>query len=254
MLEELQEWFGNAIRSKEYDTDAKGYLTAGPVLTADERLAIYHEQYWLRLLNALKMTFPSVVKELENGFDEEVGIPFLLDHPPHTWSLGRIGEKLPDWLLDRSKNDPSLLHKINASEKHLSIIAALDWAAEIAFWQKQEEPVDFSTWSEDELKNKKLYLQPYITLFALDHDYFAYREGKELVEREGFFIVYRTEKGLSSWKEIDIRAYKLLSLFKNGCSIGAACAEIEGGEEIAFWFKEWTLLRFFFSSSQAQSL
>ncbi|MCH9611499.1 MAG: hypothetical protein S4CHLAM81_09150 [Chlamydiales bacterium] len=233
MLKEIQEFLGHAISSKEMDIDADGIVTAGPVLTANERLGIYHDQYWLRLLDVLKTSFPTLEKELGDQFDHNVGIPFLQEYPPDTWALCRIGEKLPSWL-----NDP-----------HLSTIAALDWAAEIAFWEKNEKIPDFSTWNREELFKKKLYLQPSITLFDLEADYFAYREEKELEKRRCFFVVYRSPKGLASWREICKTQYELLTSFQKGCSIEAACDEIEAGEEIALWFKEWTSWHFFSESS-----
>lgn len=234
MLEEMQEWFGETLLKKEYEQDASRYVTAGPALSADEKLALYHRGFWLKHLNFLKKFYPTLVRELKDRFDDEIGIPFLLKNRPDHWSLHTLGKRVPDWL-----------------EGHLATIAKVDWAAEVAFWEKAHDLIDFSTWSEKELYSKKLYLQPYITLFALDADYLTYRETNELFERECYFVVYRSPEGLAAWKEIDDRQYKLLSLFENGCSIEEACAQIEGGNEIAFWFKEWTSWHFFSQSSLA---
>ncbi|MCP5469022.1 MAG: putative DNA-binding domain-containing protein [Chlamydiales bacterium] len=229
MLEQLQTWFGSAIASEKLAVDASHYIAPSPTLEPNERLQIYHEQYWWRLLDVLQRTFPTLVRELgAEKFNKEVGIPYLLAHPPDHWALCRLGAHLPSWLTGKS-----------------ATIAAIDWAAEIAFWEEEGPTIDFSKLTNEEIRTKKMTLQPYISLFALDADYFSFREGKKLEKRAGHFVVYRTPKKFPAWKKIPKEAYTLLCAFQLGCSIEESCSLITGGNEVAFWFKEWTQWQFF---------
>lgn len=238
-LKNLQEWFGKALQNRTLEVDATLHIAPSHTLNSQKRLTIYHEQYWWRLLTVLQKNFPTLVRELGvEQFNEEIAIPYLAKMPPNDWALCRLGSTLADWL-----------------SPPLSIMASLDWAAELAFWEKEKPKVDFSVLSPEEMVSIPLTLQPYVSLFELEEDFFTYREKKgALKKKHGYYVVYRTEIGLPAWKEIPQAAFRLLRYFQKGCSIEAGCAQIEAGDEVAFWFKEWTTWQFFAHySSQCSS-
>ncbi|MFN0064662.1 MAG: DNA-binding domain-containing protein [Chlamydiales bacterium] len=244
-VDEIQDWFGKTIQAPHFFTnEADDYIVASATMKPTQRIALYHEQYWWRLLNALQKNFPAVTRSYGyEAFNQEVGIPYLSAYPPHHWSLCRLGESLPLWI----------------EAPFVQILAALDWAAGLAFWEKERAHAQNVT------AKTVLQLQSYISLFSFDCDYFSFRDTflKQevsyyydhpfpfLERRPGFFVVFRNFQNEAVWKEISLAEYTLLRAFQKGCSIEEGCRNIEEmieeEEKIAFWFKEWTALGWFFS-------
>lgn len=221
---ELQKWFGAQLQQppEEKCKDAP-YIKPGPVLKAHERLEIYHEQYWWRLLKCLQDNFPSLTHLFgHEKFNKQIGVPYLSDHPPDHWALCRLGQSLPGWMRER----------FTSIEKEL---AHIDAAMQHAFW----------------CGASKTLLQPHVHLFALDHDLFAFREQKcqgDLEKRRCFFALYRSAQNHVKYKELSEAEHRMLVLLREKNSIDQACSALEScyqseaEEFISVWFHQWTVL------------
>ncbi len=243
-LVKIQEWFGALISQPLTSTFSKEevgkYITPSKALEPHQRLKLYHQQYWWRLLSCLQENFPALT--LLYGyerFNDEIGIPYLSENPPTHWALCRLGQSLPGWFKEKDL------------ERDLATIEA---ATQASFWSKEQEPCDLNL-------EKKVFLQPHIHLFELGGDLFTFRD--ELLKehsvtevRQGkcFFVLYRNPKNQVKWKEISIGEHRLLTLLKKGTSIQEALdqIELEGGEPfreaeelLPLWFREWTYLKWF---------
>lgn len=260
-LVEIQKWFGamisqplqpdNAIApitpfGTEVKVEAAKHIAPSPALESYQRIQIYHQQYWWRLLKCLQENFPSLTNLYgHESFNQKIGIPYLSENPPTHWALCRLGQSLPIWL--EKHNFPTEL-------------AHIDAAAQRAFWMAAYSPIDFAALSEQETLTKKLFLQPHVHLFSFEEDFFSFREAllnkenAELKKGKCFFALYRNPKNQVKWKELMIGEYNFLALFKEGMAIQEACLEIEkkGGkslqeaeELLPLWFREWTFLQWF---------
>lgn len=75
-----------------------GELYAGSAtLTAEEQIAIYAEQFRLRLWDAFAEEVPGYLA-LAGDAGESAVWAFLDRHPPSHWSLGRVADGFADWL------------------------------------------------------------------------------------------------------------------------------------------------------------
>ncbi len=247
MFEKLT-WFGNAIAAPilASHTRAEDYLLPSKTLTPHQRLEIYHQQYWWRLLRCLQENFPFVTRLFgHKAFNERIATPYIAENPPSHWALNQLGDTLHAFLEKNYSED----------DRELVLAAVeIDWNMQKSFWIGAKRPADFSTLSE-ELLEEPLSLQPHIHLFHYTADLFTFREKMmeqeveywndhpfpELTRRECYFVVSRSLQNVVQWKEISSVEYKLLSKFAEGSTINDACEKIEGDvSDLPLWFAEWT--------------
>jgi len=273
-LKKTQEWFASIItrpideNSRMNPLSPKGvlmeeeacdFISPSPTLRPAERIQLYNQQYWWRLVNTLQESFPLVVRLFGfKEFNEKIAVPYLVKYPPNTWSLNNLGNRLPQWVEeDYQEKDKQLI--IDA--------AALDCGYYEAFFAAQWPGVNLSKLPNpgdiSGLLDKTLYLQPGMALFELNYDLFNFRY--EMVrqdveywedndfpkidsEKKFYFILYRNTKNLISWKEISFTAYKILQLFKNGSTVDNVCEWIEKQDDtvceeasanLQKWFQDW---------------
>ena len=73
--------------------------------TAEERLAVYAHAYWARLLECLREEFPVLRNTVgDEGFDG-LAVGYLVSHPSTSYTLGRLGERLPEYLRSTTTGD-----------------------------------------------------------------------------------------------------------------------------------------------------
>lgn len=241
----------------DVESEAEKYITPSTTLKPYQRIELYHQQYWWRLLRCLQENFPTLARL--HGitiFNQKIGIPYLYENPPTHWALCRLGQTLPDWL---AKNAFSDLDRD---------VAGIDAAAQRVFWIGEEEPVDFASFSEEDILTKTLNLQPHVHLFNLGGDLFTFRDGvlreepdfwqenpfPEVRQGRCYFALYRNLKNQVKWKELSIGEYCFLVCFSQGMSIQEACEKIQDEEDavlkeaqelMPLWFREWTFLKWF---------
>ena len=236
--------------------EASHFIAPSKALNPLERIQIYHQQYWWRLLKCLQQNFPTVTRLFSTeSFDQELAVPYLAAHPPSHWALSRLGETFPQWLE---------MH-YHAQDRYLVTHAAqIDWAANHAFWVGSLPPAELTSLSV----KQNLVLQPHIHLFSLEGDLLSFREvmlenPPEYYNLNPFpsihygdqhFVLYRTPQNVVTWKQISRAEKVTLSLFSEGNTIQGACSVLEEmkGEvleealcQIPFWFKQWTVLSWF---------
>lgn len=286
-LKSTQEWFASIITHPlgKKDTirsrtphgnliaeEAAQYVVPSPRLRPHQRMQIYNQQYWWRLLNTLHANFPLVTRLFgSHAFNEKIGIPYLLKYPPDHWSLHLLGKRLPAWITECYKDrDRSLV--LNA--------AHLDWAFMASLITPQHPFLDLAQILKDNpegLLSQIFYLQPHIALFTWEYDLLTFRgnflkQGPDYwVEhrfpslskgRNYFFILYRNIQNNLAWREISKGEFILLQRFKLGSSMAEACDYIESqeaslydfvAENLQKWLQEWTQAGWLTLISQQES-
>ncbi len=140
-LLELQRRMSNAVmqpmtkdyrmRSKSVDGRAMGAEAAEFIkpnfrLTSFERLEIYNQQYWYRIVSALSEDFPGLRRVLgEKKFDAMI-LAYLAENPSTTFTLRNLGTNLVGWLRKNPK-------WIGTSPDLAIDVARLEWAYVEAF-------------------------------------------------------------------------------------------------------------------------
>ncbi len=272
-LKELQSWFGAIIlqplteedtsptltpRGNSLQKEASLYITPSPTLAPHQRIQIYHQQYWWRLLNVLESNFPLLARLFGRAaFRYQVAVPFLSHSPPQDWSLNTLGETLPNWLHDHYQGDD---------------LAFVQQAAEIdvcftkSFLAPDEPsiPMDLlATQAEPTLLSTPFQLKKHLFFFSHREDWFSFRAtilDKEvdywvehpfprlLKQRLSRFVLFRNRRNLLAWKKISAKEYTLLSLFTSPYTLEQLCHLIEmqsplfqkkAKQHLQQWLMEW---------------
>ncbi len=262
-LKATQEWFASVITNRlgENNTiqpysnsthgiliaeEAARYITPSSKLRPHQRMQIYNQQYWWRLLNTLHANFPLVTRLFgSHAFNEKIGIPYLLKYPPNHWSLNLLGERLPKWVAECYR-EPDQALILNA--------ASLDWAFMASLIASQYSSPDLAQFINDNpesLLSQVFYLQPHINLFTWEYDLLTFRGNflKQDVdywlehrfpdlpkEKSYFFILYRNANNHLAWREISKEEFILLECFKMGTNLTDACAYIESQDSSVYEF------------------
>lgn len=272
-LKETQQWFGSIISrpvdgnscinpfapsGQPIEAEASQYIRPSPTLQPAQRIQIYNQQYWWRLLNALQESFPLVTRLFGcQGFNFIIGIPYLQKFPPCHWTLNVLGDRLPGWVKEcYTADDRALIYDA----------AQIDCIFCQSFTAAQLPPIATPVNGDlGALLELKLHLQPHVQLVSMPYDLFSFRVAflKEPTEywvennfpplakeRQYHWVVYRNHKNDISWAEISPAEYGLLKLFQKGISIASACDWIEGQEEAVVkdasqnlhrWLQEWVV-------------
>jgi hypothetical protein len=241
------------------EIEAAEHIVPSPTLRPAQRIQIYNQQYWWRLLNILHDIYPMLTRLFGYyDFNRTIAVPYLTKCPPRHWSLNLLGDRLVGWLEE----------DYHAEDKDLVIDAArIDFAFNDSFLAGELPPLAEDLNPDgggmDEVLEKPLFLQPHIHLFKMKHHLFDFRN--ELLEKEPeywlendfpllkkeksyYFVLYRNGVNDISWKEISAGEHHLLELFHKGISVDNACQWLEkqdgelseaAMENLQQWFQEW---------------
>ena len=266
-LRHTQEWFGSLIGKpllsplNPHQQEAEEILESTPTLHALERLSIYREQYWWRLLKVLREQNPGLVRLLGfKRFDDTIATPYLMKHPPNHWSFIRLGDELVSWL------HHSYQGKEQALIQHM---AQIDRACFLSFCTAKRQPPDVAENNVEALFDKTLILQPHLAFFSLKQQLLAFRDllmseqgdywvhharPPILAQKTYFLILYRNGQNRIAWVEVFKEAYHFLERFREGSTLKEALewSEAQGKtffcaveKHLAQWLHIWTALKWF---------
>lgn len=269
-LKTLQAWFASVITrplteeekvqplsptGQPLEEEAKHFIVRSPSLKPHERIQVYNQQYWWRLLSTLHEIFPLLTRLFGYyDFNRMIGVPYLQAYPPSHWSLNSVGDKMPMWVEK---------YYLSNDKKLILDIARVEVAYNTLFLAASKSPL--SQHSPDQLENlmtTPLTLQPYIALFDFNYHLFQFRDemmaegdGDSWLEKDfpeiqqgrGFyFMLFRNANSQMTWEEISPSEHLLLSLFRSGSTLEHACDELErspyaerAAQNISDWFQKW---------------
>lgn len=281
-LQKTQDWFASIITRPidiystmnpispsgvSMELEAPHYIAPSPTMRPHQRIQLYNQQYWWRLVTNMQEMFPLVTRLFGYmGFNQDISVPYLVKYPPDHWSLSYLGNNLSKWIKE----------EYHADDKKLVLDAAdLDWAFNAAFIAKKHPPLDLSKLPADDnfavLFSLKLYLQPHIHLFSWNYDLFAFRntflsQGPDYWEENDFpelpkekpffFILFRNSHNDIYWKEISAGQYHILRLLQTGTTVESVCHFLEqqdqdiceeASKHLHEWFQEWTIQGWLYS-------
>jgi len=266
-LDELQRFMARAIQRHSPLAEDAGDLapmTARAIAGNDrlspvEQLDVYREQFWLRHVGSLREDFPSLVHVLGDDRFEELCRAYLDEHPPTSFTLRDLGDRLAAFVatFEPWKNDPLLAD-----------IARLEWAFIEAFDAPDAPRLDVSALAsatEDAWPRARIVFQPAMRRLALAypvHDLRGKVRAGDAAERpdarDAWVVVYRAGLGhegstadLGTLQYVDVEplAFQLLGALATGTPLGAACEEVaaangDGRTEelegrLGAWFQQW---------------
>lgn len=107
-----------------HQQDIEDITQETPYFSRKERLAIYHEAYRLRLIDALRNDYPALEKKLGHDAFIQLADEFITMNPSHHPSLRWFGEKLPSFIAEH----PQFKNEISLQE-----LALFEWIQVMAF-------------------------------------------------------------------------------------------------------------------------
>ena len=224
------------------DAEAAAFVKPNDRLSSLERLEIYHQQYWLRVLGSLAEDFPGLGAVLGRSRFDRLARAYLAECPSRSFTLRNLGSRLPDWL----DAHPAW----TAPRSGLALdTARLEWAHIEAF-DAASGPLpdagDLALLAED----TRLHLQPHLRLLRLDYPVHrvlvrlrqelagasgnhalaaarprALRRIPDCAPESTFLAVHRHDLTVY-YKPLDPEAFRILEAIGAGASLGEA---IEAG-------------------------
>lgn len=76
-------------------------------LTAEQRLGIYANAYYARLLECLRESFPVLVRAMGREVFDEFAFEYLQRHPSRSYTLGHLGDRFADFLNETRPDRPT---------------------------------------------------------------------------------------------------------------------------------------------------
>ena len=231
-------------------------------LSSADRLRVYGNAYFARLLECLRAEFPARVKALgEEAFDG-LAFGYLLEHPSQSYTLSRLAFELPRHLArtrppreaDEGTNSPDFAD-------FLIDLAILERTYSEVFDGPGPEqtptlkPSDLEGLAVEQFADSRLILHDCVRLLPLRfpvHEYAtAVRHGEEAdfpEARPTYLVVTRRDYIVRRFEVSPIQ-FALLAALQRGSSMGEALLAIQPPDEATLsqlatdlrcWFHEWT--------------
>ncbi|RYD30516.1 MAG: DUF2063 domain-containing protein, partial [Verrucomicrobiaceae bacterium] len=152
---------GDLMRRENRPT-ADAFIKPNDRLTASDRLQIYNQQYWWRLLGSFAEDFRGLRAVLGERRFDRLATAYLHDCGSMSWNLRDLGARLCPYLEEHTA--------LTAPFTALALdMARTEWARIVAFDGETRPLLDPRKFSRRPPAKMTLGLQPYITLLELHH-------------------------------------------------------------------------------------
>ncbi|QDU61508.1 hypothetical protein Pan216_23690 [Planctomycetes bacterium Pan216] len=236
-------------------------------LTSAERLEVYADAYYLRLLDCLRSEFPALLYALgQEAFDEHA-VGYLQAYPSQSYTLGFLGKSFPDYLRETRPADiPGGPEEPNWPEFLIDLAALERTYAEVfdgpgIETSPQLTGDDLATVMRDHLATARLEMAPCFRLVRFSfpvHEYASavrHEESPEPPEpRETLLAVTRLHFVVRRFELTPVQFSLLTSLERESTvqeaveEVGQSLSDEEFGQfagSIGDWFSAWTANGFF---------
>ncbi len=258
-LERLQSWFQDALvrpslpararrtsAARDDERAAAEHVKPSTSLAPIERVAIYADAHYARLLGVLQEDFAALRAVAGEAGFERIARGYLADHPPHAFTLNMLGRALPEWIAAQRSLPRRAL---------LADVARLERAMTVVFDAPRESvlsPTDLAALPPETWVDPKPRLIGALDLLAFGHRANAIvraaRHGEALPELgrvRTHTLVWRKEHVV--WRQdLEPAAYAVLSELRAGRSLAIAVSAAERAPDsrnlearVASWFSSW---------------
>lgn len=233
-------------------------------LSSFERLQIYNQQYWWRIMASFRDDFRGLRAVLGERKFERLGVAYVAACGSMSWNLRDLGQALESFV----QQHPEL----TAPHGQLALeMVRVEWARVIAFDGPEKPPLDPARLGAAP-ERLRIGIQPYVTLLELTYpvDRLLGRLRKRNTdaasasnavssstrrrpirlsgrpEPEPIHIAVHRVDLLVFYKRLDPGAYRLLQALRGGATLADACEAAFPGdvpanatEKIQSWFATW---------------
>lgn len=271
-LEGLQKAFGRSIavpfafdgaagdyevQVDRYDPELVSKIRDGGSRSAAQRLALYNQQYWFRLLTIMQEEYPLAESLLGIHEFNQMAMAYLDAHPPCSPRLRDLSDSLVGFLRTSRWGSAPV---VAAAELEWRYIQAFDAAQRPAFAAPDDEA------GRAALMEQPLQFQPHVFLWSEEWPLVAARRSvkaaksvvmADLEPRRRSWLIYR-RVGIEAMELGALQAAVLGGLGAGvpfGDALESVAADLEG-DDLAFlaanvrgWFTRWVSLGIFAASA-----
>lgn len=252
-LPELQQWMRRVLThpegvstalSKKSRPDFAHVIGETPTLARAERLSIYGNCYFWRLIDCLRANYSAVNNALGPERFYRVAHDYLVKFPSRYKCIDDVGKELPNLL----RRHPVIKGKPYAVE-----LATLEWTVHESIYADDVPPLNpkrFADLTPQEWARTRLILDPSVRLLQLDWpvDKLWQADGKWTQARlkkirpsKVLLLVYRRNDKLVRVPRLTKTQFDLLKRLQAGETLGeAVTAMAQGGvPPLKQWFNDW---------------
>jgi hypothetical protein len=212
-LAKLQEAFFAVLRKElnekdeiHYDERIDKLIAPNKILSSSDRMQLYAQQYWWRLIQSLESDFPLLRRVLGEELFSKIIKEYILKHPSSSYTLRHLGRKLPTFIEQEIElpSDIRLLAK-DVSIFELYIIES--------FFSRTEVSINDEKFLNTNSENLILSLQPHVFLLNLSyplHEYIDYFRNISLKDNQTNAVLLRKKESFVSEMEILKRSTKII--------------------------------------------
>jgi hypothetical protein len=246
--------------------DIEHVISRSQAQTSVERLSIYANAYYARLLECLGEEFPVLRQTLGDETFNGFAFDYLQSYPSQSYTLGKLGENFTRYLAEtRPAEDESSDVPTNWPE-FLIDLATLEWTFSQVFdgpgvehetlpTSEQLQAIDAQQWP-----GARLEVVPCLKLLALQFPVNAYytairrSESPSIPDPAPSWVAITRREFIVRRHELNQRQFELLSALAAGETVGTAierAAAVAGSSveefavELGDWFREWAANDFF---------
>lgn len=256
-LAEIQHWMLAEITAPhEIRQDATAErILPGRLQTAAERLAVYRHAYFARLLDVLREQFPCTRWAVGDELFDEFAVGYLERHPPHSYTLARLADRLVKYLDESRPADWG---------QFIVELARLEQAIDRVFDAAGPEHLPPLALPPASSGNLRLTFVPGFELLAFHYPVSAYYTAWKANESPGWpaeepqFIALHRRDYIVRRTELTEIQFRLIAALGEGTALdgaleaafaGAPPGELPSAAEIGEWFQAWAT-RGFFAAAQ----
>ena len=219
-------------QEKSLDDGGLARVIAGDErLSAEDRVDIYANMYFYRLLDVLKEDFPATLATIGDDRFHNLVTSYLIEHPPSHFSVGQAGRYLADFLRDYPlREDFPFIEDLARLERALIESFHAADAAPLGAEQMRAIPPD--QWPAVQLK-----LHPTIIMLALQWNVSETLAQVEQAEKpappkrhHAVVLVWRNRNRVHC-REVDAVEYAALSMMIDGTTFAEVCEAVASSVE-----------------------
>jgi hypothetical protein len=276
-LDEQMQMQSTSAGGGDMHEESAAFISPGKHLSSFERLQIYNQQYWFRLIDCMYEDFPGLRAVLGDRKFDKLIEAYLTCYPSTSYTLSHIGCKLPQFL----KEEPQWG---KPQTKLSQQMAEFEVAQILAFDAPALKPISTDDVLHSPAGELRLGVQPFVHLLTLDFalDEFDVARKKMLrqlseagVARGGgrktsshgvknervYLAVHRFDNDIY-YKRLRPETFAILSALKAGLSLEMAlstaidcsqpCDVEQMREAVCQWFAELAQLGWFCRTNEEQ--
>ncbi|MDA3961639.1 MAG: putative DNA-binding domain-containing protein [Planctomycetota bacterium] len=249
---------GYAYQTEHYNAATVASMCDGPMLGGTERLQVYNQQYWFRLLTIMQKEFPLTRRRLGLLSFNRMVTAYLTRYPSRHPELHHLSNDLEQFLAeDHQWNTPALRQAAHLDRLHIEIFFAIE-----------HQDFDGASLSDENLQALLTRPLPFQSAWHRYHEDSNNVEQRRIAHahpdddsplikqrKVAHWVIYRSRRGKVVEHALDPLQDRLLAQLGNGVALGDACSELQNtctqaelsrlGREIAVWFHDWARLGWF---------